>query len=336
MTKRLRWGVLSTARIGINTVIPAMKKASNVELYALAGRDEKKTREAADKLDIPVSFGSYEALLQDPLVEAVYIPLPNHLHVPWIMKALEAGKPVLCEKPLALTVAEAKTLMDARDRAGLAVGEAFMVKLHPQWIRAEEMVKSGVLGEIRAIQGVFSYFNDNPANIRNRKEYGGGGIYDIGCYPVMTSRMVLGEEPRRVLALTETDSRFGVDRLASVILDFPSCQASFISATQMVAYQKMQIFGTVQRLEIDRPFNPLPDREARIRVDTGASDGTGVAEELLEPCNQYTLQAEAFTRAVLGQGPVPVPLENSLAMARIYEALFRSARSGGWVEVEQK
>jgi predicted dehydrogenase len=335
MTKRLRWGVLSTAQIGIKTVIPAMKKASNVELYALAGRDEKKTREAADKLDIPVSFGSYEALLQDPLVEAVYIPLPNHLHVPWILKSLEAGKPVLCEKPLALTAREVESLMAVRDRTGLAVGEAFMVKLHPQWIRAEEMVKTGVLGQIRAIQGVFSYFNENPANIRNCKEYGGGGIYDIGCYPIMTSRMVLGEEPRRVLALTEEDSRFGVDRLASAILDFPSCQGSFISATQMVAYQKMQIFGTEKRLDIERPFNPLPDREARICVDTGASDGTGVIEELLKPCNQYTLQAEAFTRAVLGQGPVPVPLENSLAMARIYEALFRSARSGGWVEVEQ-
>ncbi len=267
MNKRIRWGVLSTAQIGIKTVIPAMKRASNLELYALAGRDEKKTREAADKLDIPVSFGSYEALLQDPLVEAVYIPLPNHLHVPWILKSLEAGKAVLCEKPLALTAAEVQTLRAARDRTGLPVGEAFMVKLHPQWVRAEEMVKNGDLGEIRAIQGVFSYFNDNPGNIRNRKDYGGGGIYDIGCYPIMTSRMVLGEEPRRVLALTESDPRFGVDRLASAILDFPYCQASFISATQMVPFQRIRpAAGNRTSLQpLAGPGNPDPYRYGGVR-----------------------------------------------------------------------
>lgn len=273
MESKVRWGVLGTANIGMKKVLPAMQKGDASEIFAIASRDEEKAGKAAAELGIPVSYGSYEALLGDPRIEAVYIPLPNHLHVSWTIKALEAGKPVLCEKPLALTVEEAEAVIAARDRAGLPAGEAFMVASHPQWIRAAQAVRKGELGNIKAIQGFFSYFLEDPQNIRNIREYGGGGLYDIGCYPIMTSRMVLGEEPRRVLALTERDPEMGVDRLSSVILDFPSCQASFVCATQMVPYQRMNLFGTAGRLEVEIPFNAPPEKECRILIDGGDPQG---------------------------------------------------------------
>src|SRR5439155_20571991 len=223
--RKVRWGVLSTANIGLKKVLPAMQRGQYCDIVGIASRDLAAAQEASSALGIRKTYGSYEALLADPEIEAVYNPLPNHLHVPWSMKAAEAGKHVLCEKPLSLTVAEARTLLPVRERSGVKIGEAFMVKTHPQWLRTRELIHKGVIGELRAIVGAFSYFNRDPANVRNKLEWGGGGIMDIGCYPITTSRFIFGEEPARVAGLIERDPDFKTDRLASVILEFPSGQS---------------------------------------------------------------------------------------------------------------
>src|SRR5258708_4774205 len=232
-----------------------MQKGEWSAVTAIASRDLNKAKDAASKLGIEKAYGSYEELLADPEIEAIYNPLPNHLHVPWSIKAAEAGKHVLCEKPVSQTVAEARTLLAARERCGVKIGEAFMVKTHPQWVRTRELIRKGVVGDLRAIVGVFSYFNRDPENVRSKLEWGGGGLLDIGCYPITTSRFIFGEEPVSVLALIERDPDFKTDRLATAILEFPSGQAVFTCSTQLVAYQRMQFLGTQGRIEIEIPFN---------------------------------------------------------------------------------
>src|SRR6266704_1151678 len=253
--QKVKWGVLGAASIATRKAIPAMQKGEWSAVTAIASRDLNKAKDAAGKLGIEKAYGSYEELLADPEIEAIYNPLPNHLHVPWSIKAAEAGKHVLCEKPLSLTVAEAKTLLAVRDRSDVKIGEAFMVKTHPQWLKTRDLVRRGVIGELRAIVGAFSYFNRDPKNVRNIAEWGGGGLMDIGCYPITTSRWVFGEEPLRVAGIAERDPEFGTDRLASAILEFPSGQSVFSCGTQLVRYQRLQFLGTKGRIEIKIPFN---------------------------------------------------------------------------------
>jgi predicted dehydrogenase len=331
MAQKLRFGVLGAAGIAIKKVIPAMQKGEWCEITAIASRDGEKARNAGRSLGIPKAYASYEALLADPEVDAVYNPLPNHLHLPWSVRAAEAGKHVLCEKPLTMDAAEARQLIAVRDRCGVRKGEAFMVRTHPQWLRAREIVRSGEIGELRAVSGAFSYFNNDPSNIRNIPEYGGGGIMDIGCYPIFTSRFLFGEEPRRAIGLVELDPGLKTDRLASAILDFPSGQAVFVCSTQLVPYQRMQVLGTKGRIEIEIPFNAPPDRPTRIFVDMGGDlSGSGIRVEEFPVCDQYTIQGDAFSRAVLEGRDVPVPLESALENMRIIDALRNSARSGRW------
>ncbi len=332
--KKLRWGVLGVANIAVVKVIPAMQRGELSEVTAIASRDLPKARKAAGDLGIPKAYGSYEALLADREIDAIYNPLPNHLHVPWSIKAAEAGKHVLCEKPIGLSVEEAKKLRDARDRTGVKIGEAFMVRTHPQWLKALDLVRSGRIGDLRSIMGFFSYSNSDPANIRNILEWGGGGMMDIGCYPIFTSRFIFNAEPRRVLGLVERDPKMKIDRLTSAILDFPSGQSIFTCGTQLVPYQRMQIFGTGGRIEIEIPFNAPPDRPCRVWLDDG-SDLFGSSIETLEipTCDQYTIQGDLFSRAVLEGGQVPVPLESSIANMAVIEAVFRSGESGKWEAV---
>ena len=254
MADKVRWGILSPAKIGVEKVIPAMQKGELTEVVAIASRDLGRAEAAAKKLGIPRAYGSYEELLADPEVDAVYNPLPNQLHVPWSTQAAEAGKHVLCEKPIALSADEASQLIAVRDRTGVKMQEAFMVRTHPQWLGAQELVRSGRIGELRSVQGFFSYCNLDENNIRNIPEYGGGGVMDIGCYPITTSRFMFGEEPRRVVSLVERDPNFKTDRLASVILDFPSGQSIFTCSTQLVLYQRMHFLG---REGTDRGRDPL-------------------------------------------------------------------------------
>ena len=328
---KLRWGVLGVANIAVQKVIPAMQRGERCEITAIASRDLAKAQHAARKLGIPKSYGSYEALLADREIDAIYNPLPNHLHVPWSIKAAEAGKHVLCEKPIGLSVAEAKQLRDARDRTGVKIGEAFMVRTHPQWLKALDLVRGGRIGDLRSITGFFSYSNPDPANIRNILAYGGGGLMDIGCYPIFTSRFIFGAEPRRVLGLVERDPRMKTDRLTSAILDFPAGHATFTCATQLVPYQRMQIFGTRGRIEIEIPFNAPPDRPCRVSLDNGSDlFGSGIETHEIPVCDQYTIQGDLFARAVQEEGEVPVPLESSIANMAAIEAIFRSAESGKW------
>ena len=331
---KVKWGVLGVASIAVRKVIPGMQAGEWSEIAAIASRDLAKGQAAAQKLGIAKAYGSYQELLADTDIEAVYIPLPNHLHVPWSIKAAEAGKHVLCEKPLSLSVAEAKTLLPVRDRMGVKIGEAFMVKTHPQWLRTRELIRSGRIGELKAIMGAFSYFNRDAANVRNVVEWGGGGMMDIGCYPIVTSRFIWGEEPARVSALVERDPEFKTDRLASAILDFPSGQATFVCSTQMVPYQRMQFFGTKGRIEIEIPFNAPPDRETRVFIDDGKDVfGSGITIETFPICDQYTIQGDAFSRAIREGGEVPSPLEDAIKNMALIEAVFRSAQSGRWEEV---
>ena len=333
---KVRWGVLGAASIAIRKVIPGMQKGEWSEVTAIASRDLLKAEDAAHKLGIAKAYGSYEELLADPDVEAIYNPLPNHLHVPWSIKAAEAGKRVLSEKPLSLTVAEAKTLVAARDRYGVKIGEAFMVKTHPQWLRTRELIRQGVIGELRAIIGAFSYFNRDPKNVRHVVEWGGGGLMDIGCYPITTSRWIFGEEPLRVAGIAERDPEFGTDRLTSAVMDFPSGQAVFTCSTQMVPYQRMQFLGTKGRIEIEIPFNAPNDRPTRIFIDDGSDVcGSGIRTEAIPICDQYTVQGDAFSRAIREGGEVPVPLEDAIANMAVIEAIFRAADSGKWERPER-
>lgn len=331
MPDKVRWGVLGVAKIATAKVIPAMQKGERSEVVAIASREESKAREAADALKLPKAYGSYEELLADPEIDAIYNPLPNHLHLEWSVKAAEAGKHVLCEKPIAMSADECLSMIHARDEHKVKIGEAFMVRTHPQWLRALEIVRSGEIGELRSIVGMFSYNNRDPKNIRNIAEYGGGGLMDIGCYPITTSRFLFGEEPGRVLGLIERDPEMKTDRLTSAVMDFPSGQAIFSCGTQHVPYQRMQILGAKGRVEIEIPFNAPPDRPCRIFVDIGGDlFGAGVREEEFPVCDQYTIQGDAFSKAIQEDTEVPVPLEDALANMAVIDAIFRSAQTGHW------
>ena len=329
--QKVRWGVLGVARIAVEKVIPAMQRGKWCEITAIASRDLAKARQAAAALGIPKAYGSYEELLADPEIEVVYNPLPNHLHVPWSLRCADAGKHVLCEKPLALDAAEARQLLEAQTRTGVKMAEAFMVRTHPQWLRARDLVRGGRIGELRAVMGFFSYFNRDPADIRNVRAWGGGGLFDIGCYPITTSRFIFGEEPRRVMALLERDPDMHTDRLTSAMLDFPSGHAVFTCSTQLVPYQRMQFFGTRGRIEIEIPFNAPPDQPCRIFLDDGSDlFGAAIQTETFPVCDQYAIQGELFSQAVRGEGEVPVPLENAVRNMAVIDALFHSAQSGRW------
>jgi predicted dehydrogenase len=331
MHTKVRWGVLSTAHFALTTAIPAMQKGEWSEIIAIASRDRAKAEKAAKELGIPKAYGTYDELLADLDVEAIYNPLPNHLHVPWSIKAAEAGKHVLCEKPLAMNVAEAQQLIATRDRAGVKIGEAFMVRTHPQWLRTRELIASGRIGQLRSIAGVFSYFNRDTRNIRNILEVGGGTLMDIGCYPITTSRFIFGEEPTRVLGLIERDPDMKTDRLTSAILDFPSGHGVFTCSTQLVPYQRMHFLGTKGRIEIEIPFNAPNERPCRIFIDDGDSlFGETISIENFPPCDQYTVQGDIFSRAIRENSDVPVPLEDAVRNMAVIEAIFRSAESGKW------
>lgn len=335
MANKVRFGVLSTANIGLKKVLPAMMKGELTEVTAIASRDLAKAQEAAKTLGIPKAYGSYEELLADPEIDAIYNPLPNQLHVPLSIQAAEAGKHVLCEKPIGLTVDEVKQLIAVRNRTGVQIAEAFMIRCHPQWLKVRQLVAEGRIGQLRAVTGVFSYFNANPANIRNVPAYGGGGVYDIGCYLIQASRFGFGAEPRRVVSLVELDPEFKVDRLASVILDFEAGQSAWICSTQLIPHQRVTFLGTKGRIEILIPFNAPPDSETNILVDsTGELTGQGIEKLSFPAVDQYTLQGDNFARAVLGTGEVPVTLEDAVGNLAVIEAIFRSAKNNSW-EVPQ-
>ena len=329
--RKVKWGVIGVAKIAAEKVIPAMQQGKVSEIAAIASRDLGKARAAADKLGIARAYGSYEDLLADPEIEAIYNPLPNEEHVPWTLRALAAGKHVLCEKPIALDAEQARKLIDARNRSGKLVAEAFMVRFHPQWRRARELTRDGTIGETRAIQTFFSYRLLDPDNVRNRPP-GGGGLYDIGCYAVISGRYIFGADPIRVVSTIERDPKMGTDRLASALVEFPGARhLLFTCATQLSAMQRVTVVGDKGRVEIAIPFNAPPDRKTHITYDSGADlFGGGARVEEFAICDQYTLQGDAFSRAILGEEKLEFPIEDAVAQMRVLDALFRSGESGKW------
>ncbi len=335
MTETMAWGVLGAADIALRKVIPGMLRAPGVRIAAIASRDAAKAQRAADQFAIPTAHGSYEALLADPSVEAIYNPLPNHLHVEWSVKALEAGKHVLCEKPIALTAAEAERLVAARDASGRVVLEAFMVRQHPQWLRARELVRTGGIGAVSLVQATIAYMNRDPDNVRNQVDIGGGGLYDIGCYPVALARFLFGAEPTRVAALIDRDPTMKTDRLTSGLVDFgEGRQLVFSSATQLIPYQTVEILGDGGRIEVPIALNAPPNESTRVVVDrTGAFDGSGITVEIMPPCDQYGLQAELAMAIFRGEQPAEFPIEDAVANMRVVDALYRAGASGNWEAV---
>jgi predicted dehydrogenase len=329
--RKVKWGVLGVAKIAVEKVIPAMQRGEASEIMGVASRDLGKARAAAEKLGIPRAYGSYNDLLADPEIEAVYNPLPNEGHVPWTLRALAAGKHVLCEKPVALDAEEAGALIDAHTRSGKLVAEAFMVRYHPQWRRARELARDGTIGEARAIQTFFSYRLLDPDNVRNRPP-GGGGLYDIGCYAVLTARYIFAAEPTRVVATMDRDPNFQTDRLTSALVEFPGGRhLTFTVGTQLSAHQRVRIVGDQGRIEVMIPFNAPPDRPTEIVIDDGGDLlGGGRRVEQFAVCDQYTLQGDAFSRAILDGSPLEFPIEDAIANMAVIDALFRSAKRGSW------
>ena len=333
--KPVVWGIVSTAEIGMKKVNPAMLQAKDVVVRGIASRDLGKAQAAAKQLGIPKAYGSYAEMFADPEIEAVYNPLPNHLHVPVSIEALKAGKHVLCEKPIALTAAEAEGLVEAERASGKLIAEAFMVRWHPQWLTARKMAAEGAIGEVRAVQVSFSYFNDDPNNVRNMNDIGGGGIYDIGCYCIISGRWFFGAEPERVVSIIDRDPKFGTDRLASALVKFPgNRQLSFMVSTQLVPYQRVQVFGTKGRIEIEIPFNAPPGYGCRVFKDSGKDlKGGSIETVTVEPCDQYTLQAEAFSKAIRKEMTWPYPITDAVQQMRIIDAIYRSGETGKWEAV---
>ena len=322
---KVRWGVLGTAKIAVTKVIPAMQRSEWCEIVAIASRDLSKAKAAAGELSIPNAYGNYEELLADNSIEAIYNPLPNNLHVPWTVKAAEARKHVLCEKPIALNATEARTLIDVRNRTGVRIQEAFMVRTHPQWLETRRLIHSGRIGSLKSITGFFSYNNPDPTNIRNHLELGGGALMDIGCYPITISRFMYETEPRRVLSLIERDAT-GTDTLTTAVLDFPNGHSTFTCSTRLAPYQRMIFTGTEGRIEVLIPFNAPNDRPTQILLN----------EETIEfpICDQNEIQGTLFSRAIRENGEQPIPLEDAINNMAVIDAVFRSATTNQWEEVQ--
>ncbi|WP_448698421.1 Gfo/Idh/MocA family protein [Mucilaginibacter sp. AW1-3] len=329
--RKIRWGILSTAKIGLNQVIPAMQKGKHVSITAIASRDAGKAARAASELKIAKSYPDYESLLADPDIDAIYNPLPNHLHVPYTIKALQAGKHVLCEKPIGLNTADAQKLLDAaKQYPGLKVMEAFMYRFHPQWQKAKSIVDQGLLGEIKTIHAFFSYFNADANNIRNKPETGGGGLMDIGCYCISFPRFIFNAEPQKVVAVADIDPALQTDRITSGILDFGDGKtATFTCSTQLEPYQRAHIFGTKGKLEIEIPVNAIADKPAKLWLQINRE----VKEIKTEKVNQYTLQGDAFSKAILDDTPVPTPLTDALNNMKVIDGIVKSAKDKVWVKI---
>jgi predicted dehydrogenase len=328
---KVRWGVLSTAKIGRKQVIPATQGSQFGMVTAIASRDLARAKATAAELGIEKAYGSYQELLADPNVDAIYNPLPNHLHVTWSIRALKAKKHVLCEKPIGLSVAEAEQLAGvAAAHPKLKVMEAFMVRLHPQWLAARQLVREGRIGALRTFEMAFSYFNDDPDNIRNQHDSGGGALMDIGCYPITLARFIFDDEPKRVLGHIERDPKFGTDRLTSAMLEFFQGTATFTVGTQIAPYQRTNIFGTAGRIEVEIPVNAPNDRPTRIWVQTGSPPAVKIDEITFDTCDMYLLQADAFSRAILDDTSVPTPIADAVANMRVIERIRTSAATNTW------
>ncbi len=325
---KVKWGIISTAKIAREHVIPGMLAGDYCDIYAIASRDIERAQQVAQQLSIPNVYGSYEELLADPDVQAVYNPLPNHLHVSWSIKAAEAGKHILCEKPLGVDAEEAQKLVDICQEKGVLLMEAFMYRMHPQWVMAKEYVISGKLGELRAVHVFFSYMNRDPQNIRNRQDLAGsGGLMDIGCYPISLARFLFDDEPTKAVALINRDPDMKIDVLDSAILQFEKGHATFTCSTQLMPYQRVNILGTEGRFEIEIPFNAPENNPTNVYYET---PDAGIETRTIATCHQYRIEGDLFSKAILDGTSVPTPPEDAVANMNVIDALLRSEQSGTW------
>jgi predicted dehydrogenase len=320
----VRWGVLGCAEIATRKVIPAMQRSARCDVVAIASRDRQRAAVTAAGLGIARPYGSYDELLADPDVEAVYIPLPNHLHAEWTRRAADAGKHVLCEKPLAMNATEAAAMIEVCERAGVALMEAFMYRLHPLWRRVRALVDDGAVGELLTIQAFFSYRNIDPGNIRNIAAFGGGALMDIGCYPINVARWMFDGEPDGVFATVRRDPRFGTDVLTSAVLDFGGRQATFTCSTQIEDDQRVHLVGTAGRLLVEIPFNIPPDRPTRIVRASGGDPPVAPDLEVVEvpAADPYGVQGDAFSTAVRTGSPVPIPPSDAVGNMAVIERIM--------------
>jgi predicted dehydrogenase len=331
MSRKIKWGVLGAANIAVKKVIPAMQKGEFCEISAIASRDLEKAQRAASELSIPKTYDSYKDLLADKEIEAIYLPLPNHLHLEWAKKAAEAGKHVLCEKPITMNAAEIRELIEVRNQTGVKIQEAFMVRHHPQWLAIRQLIRAEKIGRLQAITGFFSYNIPDPKNVRNHADWGGGCLLDIGSYCINLSRFILETEPKRVSGLIERDAETGIDKLTSAMLDFPGSQATFTCAARLMSFQRMQFFGDRGRLEVQIPFNIPPDTSTRIFIDDGSDLYRRNLETIeFEAVDQYTLQGDVFSQAIIENTEQTISLEDSFKNMAVIDAVFRSAESGNW------
>ncbi|WP_346857853.1 Gfo/Idh/MocA family oxidoreductase [uncultured Draconibacterium sp.] len=331
MEAKVRWGILSTAKIGVQKVIPAMQNGKLISVDAIASRNLQKAKEVAELLSISKSYGSYEELLQDPDIDAIYNPLPNHMHVPWTIRALEAGKHVLCEKPIGMDAQEAQLLLEATQKyPHLKVMEAFMYRFHPQWQKVREFVQTGEIGEVATINSFFSYYNIAPDNIRNQADIGGGALMDIGCYCISFPRFIFNEEPEQLVADMDFDPLMKTDRLSSAILKFPKGKTStFTCSTQLMPYQRAIIFGDKGKIEVEIPVNAPPTETVKITLETKESKQVFA----FEPIDQYTLQGEAFSKAIIENTEVPTPLTDAVNNMKVIDAIIKSSLNGQWITI---
>lgn len=331
MSKKVRWGILGTANIALKKVIPAMQKGDFCDIAAIASRDSEKAKKAADKLSIKRFYGSYEDLLADKNIDAIYNPLPNYLHLEWTIKSAEAGKHILCEKPLGMNAQEVRKLIKVRNKTNVKIQEAFMVRTHPSWIKVRELIKQKRIGNLQAITGFFSYFNDDKSNIRNKPEMGGGALMDIGCYCINIARFIFDEEPQKVSGLIEKDMETGIDKLTSAMLDFPNGQATFTCSTQLVPYQRMQFFGTNGRIEVQIPFNIPIDSPTKIFIDDGKDlSGKNIETLKFKSVDQYAIQGDLFSKAIMENSNQAISLEDSFMNMSVIDAVFLSSKTGNW------
>jgi len=329
--KKVNWGILSTAKIGLERVIPAMQNSQYCSIKAIASRNLIKAKQAADKLNIPKAYGSYEEILDDPDVEALYISLPNHLHVPWSIKTLQAGKHVLCEKPIGLNASEVKKLLKETEKyPNLKIMESFMYRYHPQWQYVKNLIKEWNIGNLKTIRSFFSFYNRDPNNIRNKAEIGGGALMDIGCYCVSLSRFIFDDEPHRVCSIMEYDPEFKIDRLTSGLLEFNQGTSIFTCSTQLSRYQRVEIFGSKGYIIIERPFTPATNEKCEVRY----SNGNDEEKIVFDICNQYTIQVDLFSQSILENKAVPTPLSDALYNMYIIDNLFESNNRKRWVVID--
>jgi len=326
MSDRVRLGVLGVSSHFELRVITSLLNSNIIEVYAIASRNIEKAEDAAEKWGIPVCYGSYEELLEDPEVDMIYNPLPNHLHAPMIKKAADAGKAMICEKPVALDSNEAREALDYARSKEVLIMEAFMYKFHPQWVRVKELVKCGEIGQVRLVDTIFTYNNTDKKNIRNMAGIGGGALMDIGCYAISVPRFIFDSEPLKVMAMTERDPEFKTDRISSAILEFEDARATFTVSTQLFGTQKVEIVGTGGRILVSLPFNMYPDVPGKVYVTNDL--GTRLIE--CGPADQYGKEFEAFARAVKKGGPAPVDSRDAVYNMKVIDALFESEKTGTW------